>query len=83
MRQIICYTIYGCTKCQKVLNYLNQKDLDVKEINLMENPERADDVIQLTGEVVAPVVKSNTQFVVGDDLKKVEAIVEEINHEEL
>lgn len=83
MRQVICYSIFGCPKCQKVLNYLNQKDVDVKEINIMEQPERAEDVVNLTGEVVAPVLLYNTQFVVGDDLEKVEEILGEINHEKL
>jgi glutaredoxin len=75
MKQVICYTIFGCPKCQSVMRYLDQKGINVEEVNIMEQPERADEIENLAGEVVAPVLLYGSNVVVGDDLKKIERIL--------
>lgn len=75
MTEVICYTIYGCPKCQRVLNYLGQKEVNVKEINIMEQPEKADDVINLIGEMMTPVIVYNSNFIVGDNLREIDKVL--------
>lgn len=41
----------------------------------MEQPERADEVINLVGEMITPVLVYETKVVVGDDLKEIEKIL--------
>ncbi|TCP29932.1 glutaredoxin [Scopulibacillus darangshiensis] len=75
MKQAICYTIFGCPKCQSVMRYLNKKDVDFEEVNIMEQPERANEVENVVGEIVTPVLIVGSKAVVGDDLGGIERIL--------
>lgn len=75
MKHAICYTIFGCPKCQSVKRYLNQKNVDFEEVNIMDQPERVNEVENIAGEIVTPVLVVGSRAVVGDNLEEIESIL--------
>lgn len=75
MAQVICYTIYGCPKCQSVIRLLNQKGVDFEEVNIMEQPERAKEVENTAGELITPALVIGSKLVAGENIGEIEKIV--------
>jgi glutaredoxin len=74
-RSSILYTITGCPKCQSVKNYLNEKKISFMEVNVMEQPDRYHEVVELIGEFYAPVLVYGQTVMRGEIINKLESII--------
>jgi glutaredoxin len=77
MKNSLLYTIVGCSKCHRVKEYLEMSHLSFEEVNITENPDRAEEVIQLLGEFYVPVLLYKDYTVVkGDNLEKIQQVIQ-------
>jgi len=64
----ILYTIDGCHNCAKARDYLNQKGVHFKEINLFHNQDAAKKIKEIIGEVYTPVFMDGDKVLVGIEI---------------
>ena len=67
VKNITIYTTNTCGYCGMVKKWLGTKDLSYDEVNLDTNPERAQEAIDLSGQMAVPV----TVITKDDDSKEV------------
>ncbi len=49
MKEVIIYTGYLCGYCNMAKNFLTKNNIDYKEINIHENPEKKEEMLKLSG----------------------------------
>ncbi len=77
MSKIVVYIIQGCTKSHKIKTFLNQNDFQFEEVNITEDPARAEEVTRLVGEFYVPVLLyKNDTVIKGDDLEAIERLIQ-------
>lgn len=64
---VTVYTTPTCPWCTRVKDYLNQKEVGFKEINVASDREGATEMIQRSGQRGVPVVDINGNIIVGFD----------------
>jgi glutaredoxin len=75
MNTLILYTITGCSKCQLVKNFLRKRQQLFTEVNVMEQPERYQEVVNFVGEFYAPVLVNGKKAVKCENISKLEEII--------
>jgi glutaredoxin len=70
---IIIYTTETCPECKVVKSYLRAKNIDFKEV-LVNSTQIIDEVVGLTGQRRVPVIKTSSDFIVGFNLEKINAL---------
>jgi glutaredoxin len=77
MENLLLYTITGCSKCHRVKKYLEKSNLFFEEVNITENPDRAEEVNELLGEFYVPILLLKDRTVIkGDNLEKIEKLIQ-------
>jgi glutaredoxin len=66
-KNITIYTTNTCAYCVMVKKWLNSKNMSYDEVNLDTNPERAQEAIEISGQMAVPV----TVITKNDDTKEV------------
>ncbi|WP_377889028.1 glutaredoxin family protein [Alkalihalobacillus sp. R86527] len=56
MEHIRLYTITSCMECEKTKRFLQQEGIDYYEINVLEYPERQEDLFKYAGEFLVPLL---------------------------
>lgn len=74
-KHIAIYTTNTCAYCAMVKRWLQSKDMAYEEINLDENPERRQEVLEMSGAMTVPVTivtkdDDSKEVVVGWNLAK-------------
>jgi glutaredoxin len=67
VKDITIYTTNTCVYCVMVKKWLGSKNISYNEVNLDVNPERAQEPVDLTGQLAVPV----TVVTKSDDSKEV------------
>jgi len=67
VKDITIYTTNTCVYCVMVKKWLGSKNISYNEVNLDVNPERAQEPVDLTGQLAVPV----TVVTKDDDSKEV------------
>jgi len=67
VKDITIYTTNTCVYCVMVKKWLGSKNIAYNEVNLDVNPERAQEPVDLTGQLAVPV----TVVTKADDSKEV------------
>lgn len=71
MNQITVYTTSSCPYCVMMTNYLKEKGLSFKEVNVQQDPVAAERLVKTTGEMGVPQTEINGQWILGFDPEKV------------
>jgi glutaredoxin len=66
-KNITIYTTNTCAYCVMVKKWLSSKNMSYDEVNLDTNPERAQEAIEISGQMAVPV----TVITKDDDSKEV------------
>lgn len=74
-KNITIYTTNTCAYCVMVKRWLSSKNMPYDEVNLDANPERAQEAIDISGQMAVPVTvvtqdNNNKVVVVGYNLAK-------------
>lgn len=74
MAKVIVYSKTWCPFCVRAKALLTQKSVDFEEINIGTEPEKRDEMIQLSGQHTVPQIFINEHHVGGcDELLAAEA----------
>jgi glutaredoxin len=66
-KDITIYTTNTCAYCVMVKKWLTSKNMSYNEVNLDENPEKAQEAVEMSGQLAVPVTVVTKQ----DDSKEV------------
>lgn len=67
MNNVTVYTTNTCPYCTMVKNFLDDKNISYKEVNVENSPEKMMEIMQKTGQMGVPQTEINGQWVVGFD----------------
>jgi len=75
VKDITIYTTNTCVYCVMVKKWLGSKNISYNEVNLDVNPERAQEPVDLTGQLAVPVIvvtkaDDSKEVIVGYNLAK-------------
>lgn len=76
---VIVYSTSSCPYCTMVKDYLKQHSIEFEDVNVGENQEKAQEMIQKSGQTGVPVLDINGKIIVGFNR---EAIKETLNIKE-
>lgn len=65
MATIKIYTTTTCPFCHMAKEYFKEKGLNYEEINLTQNPERIQEMIQISGQMGVPVIVIDGRVIIG------------------
>ncbi|HHV29951.1 glutaredoxin family protein [Acetivibrio mesophilus] len=72
---VIVYTTPTCPWCTRVKEYLNQNDVQYREVNVASDRNAAMEMIQKSGQRGVPVVEIDGNIVVGFDQAKIDSLI--------
>ncbi|HAQ08571.1 MAG TPA: NrdH-redoxin [Bacillus bacterium] len=75
MNEITVYTTNTCPYCVMMKNFLNEKGLPFKEVNVQQDPIAAQRLVDATGQMGVPQSNVNGHWVLGFDPNAVMAHV--------
>ncbi len=67
MDEINVYSTPGCPWCHKLKEWLKQKNIPFKDINVAEDQEAAQYIIEKSGQMGVPQTEINGKIIVGFD----------------
>lgn len=70
MNDITVYLTDTCPYCDMMKNFLVEKNLPYKEVNIQRDQAAADKLVQTTGQMGVPQTNVNGQWVLGFDPDK-------------
>lgn len=65
MSNITIYTTSTCPWCHKAMDFFKANKVKFTEVNVQENPERANEVIEKSGQMGVPVIEIDGKIIVG------------------
>ena len=68
--KITVYTTETCPFCKQVKEYLKENKIEFKEVDVGADPEKAKEMIELSGQMGVPVIILDKEVLVGFDEKK-------------
>ena len=70
------YTTPTCSYCVQAKQFLAQRGVPYKELNVMEDNEALDEMVKLTGARSVPVIVCGSDVLVGFSRSRLEQIIE-------
>ena len=65
------YTTPACSYCLTLKMFLKERNIEFEEIDLSQDEKTKEEIIQKTGQIGAPVIEINGEYVVGFDKEKI------------
>lgn len=59
-----------CVYCRMAKEFLKQKNVKFEDINIEENPEKAKEMVKLSGQTAVPVIDVDGKIIVGFDKER-------------
>lgn len=73
--EVTVYTTTTCPYCVMVKNFLAEKGVDFKEVNVQLDPIAANRLVQTTGEMGVPQTNVNGNWVIGFDPNRLNSLL--------
>jgi len=64
-KSVKIYTTSTCVYCKGAKEYFKEKGIQYEEVNLSEEPDKVQEMIQLTGQMGVPVILIGGKVIVG------------------
>lgn len=77
MNDITVYVTNTCPYCVMLTNFLKEKGIEFKEVNVQTNPQEMQRVVEQTGQLGVPQTEVNGQWVLGFDPERIMAAMNE------
>ena len=65
MPEVTIYTTTTCPWCHKAMDFLKANKVEFTEVNVQEHPERANEVVEKSGQMGVPVIDIDNQIIIG------------------
>ncbi len=75
MNDITVYTTNTCPYCTMIKNFLNDKGLAFKEVNVQRDQAAANKLVQTTGQLGVPQTQINGKWVLGFDPETIMGLI--------
>lgn len=72
---VIVFTTPTCSWCRKVKNYLKEKQVSFKEIDVAKDAQAMRDMVRKSGQMGVPQLWINNRPVVGFDKNKIDKLL--------
>jgi len=70
------YSTPSCPYCFTLKMFLKEKNISFEEIDVSKDKAAADEMIKKSGQIGAPVVQIDDQYVVGFDKEKISKLLD-------
>jgi glutaredoxin-like YruB-family protein len=74
--EVTIYTSPTCSWCETVKDYLRAREIDFEEIDVSADMDRAQELVERSGQYGVPVVDIDGEMVVGFDRPRIDALLE-------
>lgn len=74
MKEIKIFIADGCSQCDKLKNYLQEKSLNFEEVDLSQNQSQRELLIKQTGYSMVPQIQIDDKFIIGFDERKIDEL---------
>ncbi|AHY48370.1 Glutaredoxin-related protein (plasmid) [Rubrobacter radiotolerans] len=78
MSRVVLFSTSTCSWCRRAKQYLKEKRVPFKEIDVGRDPEAARDLVRKTGQTGVPVLKIGSKWIVGFDRPRIEHELERL-----
>jgi glutaredoxin 3 len=75
MGNITVYSTPTCPWCKKVKEWLKEKKIEFKDIDVSENEDARNVMVEKSGQMGVPVIDANGTVIVGFDVDKLEKAI--------
>lgn len=76
MSNVTVYSTPTCPYCNSVKEFLTQKGISFKDVDVSADEAKAEEMIKKSGQMGVPVIDFSGQIIIGFDKPKLEAAVE-------
>lgn len=76
MSEITIYSTPSCPYCDMAKDYLKEKDIVFTEIDVAADSSKAQEMIEISGQMGVPVIKIGSEIIIGFDKAKIDALLE-------
>lgn len=70
-KKVIVYSTPTCPYCKQIKAYLKEKGIEYDDIDVAANPDKAQEMIDKSGQMGVPVVMIGEEVIVGFDKEKI------------
>lgn len=67
MPNIVIYSTPTCAFCKQAKEYFKNKDIPYSDIDVASNPDKAQELIEKSGQMGVPVIDIDGEIIVGFD----------------
>ena len=71
-KSVVIYSTPGCPWCRMVKQFLQENNVFFQDFDVSQNQEKAEEMIQKSGQMGVPVVEIDGQIIVGFDKEKIQ-----------
>jgi len=76
MKNVIIYSTPTCAFCHATKEFFKEHDIKYEEIDVAGNPEKAQEMVEKSGQMGVPVVDIESEIVVGFNKQKLSELLE-------
>ncbi len=71
MPQVILYTTPTCTYCKSAKAFFEEHGVDYEEIDVSQDVQKAQELIEKTGQTGVPVIEIDGEVIIGFDKRRI------------
>ena len=71
--EIIVYSSPACVYCGQLKDWLKERNIEFKEVDLSQSQEALDDFVKKTGQMAVPAIEIDGEIIIGFDIAKIKA----------
>lgn len=75
MAKVIVYSTQTCPWCVRVKDFLKENNVEFEDINVGENQEKAQEMVQKSGQTGVPVIDIDGQIIIGFNEAKIRELL--------
>ena len=72
---VIIYSTPTCVYCKNLIEYLNSKKIEFKEIDVSKDEKELEKMVAISGQMGVPVIDIDGNIVIGFDRQKVDELL--------
>jgi glutaredoxin-like YruB-family protein len=75
MKKVMVYSTPTCPWCHRVKDYLGKKNIQFEDIDVTKSPDKASEMVKVSGQRGVPVIVVDTEVIIGFDQTKLDKLL--------